>query len=400
MNILFLSGWYPFPPRNGSELRIFNLLGALTSRHQVTLLALQDPEDPRSNEQTLPNVRVRSAPRRPYRPNSLRALLGLFGTVPRALVDTYVADMEALIKQELESHNYDLVIASELRMAAYRSAFEDHPSIFEDLELGVYQSKQAQASNGLKRLRHQAAWFKLRAYLRRIVPRFGAVTVVSERERELLRATLSGEVRIEVVPNGVDVPDQEIETLDWSAPSLIYTGSMTYFANFDAMSWFVSEIFPLVRLQIPGARLLITGDPGERPLPEAEGVELTGFVEDVRPLLASADVSVVPLRLGGGTRLKILEAMALETAVVSTSKGAEGLELESEVHLLIKDQPKAFAEGIVRLLHQRELRERLISNARRLVAERYDWSVIVPAFVRLAEETAQDHTPIVEADSL
>jgi glycosyltransferase involved in cell wall biosynthesis len=132
----------------------------------------------------------------------------------------------------------------------------------------------------------------------------------------------------------------------------------------------------------------ITGDHANLPLPPADRVTLTGFVDDVRPLIAAAGVSVVPLRVGGGTRLKILEAMALRTPVVTTSKGAEGLDVQPGEHLLIADTPEAFAAASLRLLQEPGLRQRLADNAYRLVAEKYDWAVTMPRFLELVERVA------------
>ncbi len=390
MKILFLSNWHPFPPKNGSELRIYYLLAALAEKHQVTLLDLHEPGSRPSEAQPLSGIRVRSLPRRAYRPTSPQAIAGLFSPIPRALVDTHLVEMEALIRQELRENDYDLVVASQLAMAAYHHLFAHVPSIFEEVELGIYRSKQEQAGGFLGRWRHRISWFKLSAYLRQIVPRFAACTVVSERERGYLQELVRDQQPIEIVPNGIDMATyREVEELGWETPTLIYTGSLKYFANFDAMSWFVSEVFTLIRQEIPSVRLLVTGDPGGRSLQSIAGVQLTGYVEDVRPLIASADVSVVPLRLGGGTRLKVLEAMALGTPVASTRKGAEGLDVEAGRHLLVADEPSDFAVAVVRLLAERALRDRLASHALQLVSEKYDWPVLLPRFVALVERVAQ-----------
>lgn len=390
MRILFLSAWDPFPPTNGSELRIHNLVGALADRHEVTLLALSEKDDPNPDGQIPENIRMREFKRRRYRPLGIKALAGFISPVPRALIDTYVPAMENAIREELESQNYDLVVASELRMSAYLPVYGGVPSLLEDLEIGVYFSKQANAKTVLGRWRHKLSWFKLSSYLRRIGPQFSAITVVSDTERGLLETVLPRYAGIEIIPNGVDVSSYNgVQDLKWESPTLIYCGSMTYFANFDAMEWFVNEVFPLTRRKFSNIRLLITGDPGDEQLSQMDGVELTGFVDDVRPLVASADVSIVPLRLGGGTRLKVLEAMALGSPVVSTSKGAEGLEVKNGEHLLIRDDPAGFAQAIETLIEERVLRRSLIANAEKLVAEKYDWSAILPRFVEVSESAAQ-----------
>ena len=179
-----------------------------------------------------------------------------------------------------------------------------------------------------------------------------------------------------IVPNGVDL---EVNSGDFGAPrpdTLIYSGALTYDANFDAMAFFLRDVFPLIRARRPNVHLRITGGyqgvPIEQ-LPLGTGVELTGYLDNIQLAVAQSWLCVVPLRVGAGTRLKILEAMALGTPVVSTSKGAEGLEVTHGEDILIADEPEEFANGVVRLLEDRDLRARLSINGRRLVEETYSW---------------------------
>jgi glycosyltransferase involved in cell wall biosynthesis len=154
------------------------------------------------------------------------------------------------------------------------------------------------------------------------------------------------------------------------------------------MTWFLQEVYPRIQAQAPDVCVTITGDHADLPLPPADNVTLTGFVDDVRPLIASAWVSLVPIRVGGGTRLKILEAMALGTPVVTTSKGAEGLDAKHGEHLLIANSPEAFAEAVIRLLQEPGLRQRLADKAYQLVQERYDLAALMPRFLDLVERVA------------
>jgi glycosyltransferase involved in cell wall biosynthesis len=195
---------------------------------------------------------------------------------------------------------------------------------------------------------------------------------------------------IEVIPNCVNLADYRNVCEAPQPETLIFTGSFRYSANHDAMVWFLSEVYPRIRAQIPSVRLSITGDHADLPLPPAGNVVLTGFVDDVRPLIASSWVGLAPIRIGGGTRLKILEAMALRTPVVATSKGAEGLELEDEEHLLIADTPEGFAEAVVRLLRKPRLRKRLVDHGYQAIQEKYDWPAVMPRFLELVEQVAHD----------
>jgi glycosyltransferase involved in cell wall biosynthesis len=154
------------------------------------------------------------------------------------------------------------------------------------------------------------------------------------------------------------------------------------------MVWFLREVYPHVQAQVTDVRLSITGDHADRPLPPASNVALTGFVDDVRPLIARSWGSVVPLHTGGGTRLKILEAMALGTPVVATPKGAEGLDVQDGEHILIADTPETFAQQVIHLLKKPELRQQLADNAHQLIREKYDWEVVLPRFLDLIERVA------------
>jgi glycosyltransferase involved in cell wall biosynthesis len=177
---------------------------------------------------------------------------------------------------------------------------------------------------------------------------------------------------------------------------LVYNGSLTYSANYDAMVHFLSEIYPLIREEEPGVSLTITGsldgvDLGGLNLDGS--VRLSGYVADVRPLVAGASVCVVPVRQGGGTRLKILEAMALGTPVVATPKGAEGLQVKPGQDVLLGRDPEEFAAQIVRLLRDPTLRENLSGHARRTVERRYDWTVLGRRFVDLVAGAVRERTP-------
>jgi glycosyltransferase involved in cell wall biosynthesis len=202
-----------------------------------------------------------------------------------------------------------------------------------------------------------------------------------------------------VVPNGVDLDRYRG---DFGAPepsTLVFPGALTYSANFDAVEFFLHKIFPLVKAVRPETILRVTGKTDGVPvdrLPLDEGVILTGYLDDVRPTVARSRVCVTPLLSGGGTRLKILEAMALGTPVVSTRKGAEGLDVTSGEDILIADGPNEFADAILRLLGDETLRARLVANGRKLVQERYGWNRIgrkLNCFLRQVVEWHREAKP-------
>jgi glycosyltransferase involved in cell wall biosynthesis len=245
-------------------------------------------------------------------------------------------------------------------------------------------------------MQYLVSWWKARQYERRIFRRFDLVTMVSEQDRRVSEAGLSNKRgRVEVVPNGVDCRHNRPSLAQPTPQTLVFNGSMTYDANLEAVKYFLDGVYPLVQSRVPGVSLTITGSTSgvDLSLLNLNGrVRLAGYVDDVRPLVAGASACVVPIRQGGGTRLKILEAMALGTPVVSTTKGAEGLEVTPGKNILIADEPADFASQVVRLMREPDLRERLAVNARRLVEERYDWRAIGQNFVRLVESVVEQRS--------
>lgn len=398
MRILFLSRWFPFPPSNGAKLRIYNLLRALAGSHTVTLIAFTDQAVSRPPVELYACCEtIHLVPYIPFNPTSRRALLGIVNPKPRWIIDTYSPAMDAQIRQTLREMHHDIVIASQWDMAAYYPAFAGTPALFEEAELGVFDTKRQSATSLLQRIRHELPWLKLRFYLRRLASHFDAITVASDTEEELLTRMLPGYDAIKVIPNCVALNSYDTVEAQPQPNTLIFTGALSYFANADAMSWFVDEIYPRIRVAVPDVHLRITGNHAGHQLPDTRNITLTGFVDDVRPLVANSWISLAPIRFGGGTRLKILEAMALRTPVVATSKGAEGLSVRHDEHMLIADTPADYAAAVVRLLRDRDLRRRLTDNAYRLVQQRYTWDIIAPHLLTLVEAVAATPpTPAVQ----
>jgi glycosyltransferase involved in cell wall biosynthesis len=384
MKILFLSRWFPFPADNGSKIRIHNLLKGLSEYHEVTLLAFYDPE-----ESSLEDVeqysfckQLKAVPWEPFDAKSQKAIFGLFSLSPRSLLDTHSPQMESLIRDAISGEKFDVIIASQLTMASYFPAFGGLPAIFEEIELGLYLDQAFNDGNWIQQLRLRLTWFKLKRYFLRLLNSFVLCTVVSEREREIFRKNFPRHGnKIEVFPNCVNLDDYQGTDKTVKSCQLIFCGSFRYRPNYFAMQWFVGHVFPLILEKVPDVQLVITGDHANLPLPDTRNIILAGYVDDVKSLIAACSVSIAPLWSGGGTRLKILEAMALGTPVVATSKGAEGLLTENGEHILIADQPEIFAQSVIKILSDKELSDFLSSNALQLVKTKYDWRTIMPKFL-------------------
>jgi polysaccharide biosynthesis protein PslH len=387
MQILFLSRWFPFPPDNGSKLRINNLLRALAQCHQVTLLSFTEKEGDLKGSSIANDYceEIRSVGWKPFDPKSQRAILGYFSLKPRSFIDTYSFRMGTLIKETLEKKHIDLIIASQVDMAAYYEIFRGYPALFEEVEISAFYQKYISAKQPLERCRHGVMWWKYKKFITRSMDSFNYCTVVSEPEKQLLVKIGVPEGKIKVIPNHIDLDGRSNSMDTPERNSLIFPGSILFYANYDAVSWFLEEILPIILNRLPDVHFKITGEHHGLLLPSKENVILTGYVEDVKPLIARSWISLAPIRLGGGTRMKILEAMALRTPVVSTTKGAEGLDVQDNVHLLIADTPEKYADCIIRLLKDPHLRKRIGDNAYNLVKEKYDWAVVMPHFLKFVE---------------
>jgi len=205
---------------------------------------------------------------------------------------------------------------------------------------------------------------------------------VSELDRRFFSQYIDA-YKITVIPTGVDTDYFQPTHGEENPNSLVFTGSLDWLPNDDAMSYFLTELLPRIRYYVPQATFCIAGrnpSPKIRALAIRHGVQVTGRVQDIRPYIRSAAVYVVPLRIGGGTRLKIFEAMAMGKAIISTSIGAEGLPVENGENIIVRDDPDQFALSAARLLLDSEYRRRLGSAARQLVSTNYSWKVAAAKF--------------------
>jgi len=391
MNLLFLSGWFPYPPDNGSKIRILNLLRGLSGRHRVSLISFYDSPPGERQMEALRSLcqDIHGLPSRSFSPCRPRALLGFFSPTPRSLLDTHSPPMAQAIREQVRKRVYDLVIASEITMAAYWKAFAPLPALLEDLELGALATGAGLRAWSPRRLRRMLTWLKVRRYVAHLLPHFRACTVVSTKEKELLHQVAPHYRNVAVIPNGVDLSSYGGIVVERQRKRLIFPGSLTYPANDDAVRFFLKEVLPRILQEEPETSLVITGRFPRQLSPLPPSVHLTGWVEDVRPWIAGSWVTIVPLRQGGGTRLKVLESLALGTPVVATSKGAEGIEGEAGRHFLLADDPPSLAAAVLRLLRDEALWHSLSEQGRQLVGEKYDWGSVLPRFLDLVEECAR-----------
>jgi glycosyltransferase involved in cell wall biosynthesis len=388
MKILFLSSWFPYPPTNGAKIRIYNLIRQLAEHHEIDLVSLAKTISVNEARQQVPflmqychTVEVTAA--QPFVPGSLAAYKGFVSPKPRSIVQTYSPEMARLVNDKVRSNAYDVVVASEVGAPALVSLLacrvDGVPKVLDALEVALAKDAYEGQSSPLRRLRHGLTWFKLRRFSKEMLRQAEACTVPSKQEKQNLLEIVPKHSRIEVIPHSLDLTYYAGSFGSPKPKSLIFTGSFTYHANLDAARYFIQEIYPHIRTGLPDVTVQIAGSTDGADLsewPVDESITFTGFLGDVRPSVAQSWLSVVPLRVGAGTRLKIIESMALGTPVVSTSKGAEGLEVTHGENILIADDPEQFAQAVVKVVQNPKLHEKLSKAGLRLVTDKYDSEVI------------------------
>lgn len=403
MNILFISTWFPFPLNNGSRIRVYHLLRALSKNHRVHLIAFLPPEIDKQvttiGRQEITAARqvcasIEWVERDPFWRDPRQRLSAHFSLTPRDVLRGSSTEMGELVRMTASERTYDVIIASTIDAAQYAGQV-DHPRrILEEHNFTTawMEERYRHQAGPIHRVAGWITWQKCQRYERRLYAEFAAVTMVSENDLRAVRESMPGyHGRLEVIPNGVDLETRRFGMSEPQMDTLVFNGSLTYTANLEAIRWFVAEVWPLIQQKRPRTRLAITGNTDGLDLSWLAGdpsITLTGYLEDVRPVVAQSWLAVAPLRSGGGTRLKILEAMALGTPVTATSKGAEGLDVTPDKNILIADNPDDFALQCLRILDSTSLRSTLAGEARHLVEQNYDWAMIGKKFCELVESVA------------
>lgn len=379
MNILFLSRWFPFPPDNGSRIRVDSLLRTLASQHVVDLISFAGMGDSAIDLAEARKIcrKVTVVPYHGFQPRSKKAIRGLLSAVPSSVLATHSPSMQESVNEAWRPGIHDLIIASQLDMAPYARRLPGGKKLLEEVELTSLWEQPMQTHHLLKKARRGLMWWKMTRYIAGIVDDFDILTVASEQERIRLLEIAPVSNKVHVVPNGVDVQKFDLDFGDPRPDTLVYSGSLTYSANLEAVRYFVTCVLPEIRQARPDATLYVTGRCEGVPLDDlkhAGGVEFTGYLEDIRPTVGAAWLSVVPLISGGGTRLKVLESLALGTPVVSSAKGVEGLQLVAGRDYICADTAAEFASAVIELLENPQERARLSASGRQVVRERFAWT--------------------------
>jgi glycosyltransferase involved in cell wall biosynthesis len=396
MRILWVKVGGLWPLHTGGRLRSFHIISQLSRIHRVTLMTTHGPGDrPEGLASQLSQCeRVTSFPHIVPKRGSAsfaRAVVGSWlSPLPVDVWKWQVPALREATRRIMAAREVDLCVADFVFSTPNVPLGGSVPVVFfaHNVEHIIWKRLSQIEPRPWRRLLLEMEWRKMRRVEARVCNRARLTIAVSEVDRTLLAAHAGGAALCSI-PTGVDtaffVPNGSRE----ASASLVFTGSMDWYPNEDAILHFIQAILPSIRRSVPEASLTVVGrnpSPRLRAAAAEVGVRVTGTVEDVRPYLSEAAVVIVPLRVGGGTRLKIFEALAMGKAVVATGVGAEGLPLVSGTHYLRGDAPDEFAQAVVSLLQDSGRRKTLGAAGRRLVEEQFAWPQVARQFAAQCQE--------------
>jgi polysaccharide biosynthesis protein PslH len=397
MRILWVKANKLLPISSGGDIRSYNIARQLRARHELTFLSYYDGRTDDAYEKEL----KRHFPGAVCVSTGREANSGLwrgFGYIsrfadsaPYAVSRFASAPVREHLTAWFRDRRFDVAVCDFLDAAVNFPEDPGVPTVLfqHNVESEIWRRHAEASSNPIRRAMYKREFARMLRYEQEIVGKYPHVIAVSQHDKELMAKWADGS-RITVVPTGVDL-EQYGPALSPSPaePLIVFVGAMDWEPNIDAMEYFCGEIWPLVKAGVAGARLRIVGRNPDRRVQKlaSQWIEVTGTVTSVVDHLRQAATVIVPLRIGGGTRLKIYEAMAMGKAVVSTSVGAEGLDVRHEHNILLADNPRSFADAVVMFLQDRELRSRYERAAAELAAQ-YDWPAIGVKFSQVLDRVA------------
>ena len=389
MNILWIKAGGLVPLDAGGKIRSYHILRELSHEHDVTLFTFYAGHSNGEHSEVREMLtKVVCVPLNLPPSRSLRGLADYvvhsFSSHPYTMAKYYRPEVFHSFARLLESETYDLRICDFVYPAPLIPWDEPTPKILfaHNVEAQVWKRYHDVTRNPFLSLVTWREYHALAKAEKFYVQQADHLLTVSELDRRFFSQYIDA-YKITVIPTGVDTDYFQPTHGEENPNSLVFTGSLDWLPNDDAMSYFLTELLPRIRYYVPQATFCIAGrnpSPKIRALAIRHGVQVTGRVQDIRPYIRSAAVYVVPLRIGGGTRLKIFEAMAMGKAIISTSIGAEGLPVENGENIIVRDDPDQFALSAARLLLDSEYRRRLGSAARQLVSTNYSWKVAAAKF--------------------
>lgn len=400
LKILFLSQRFLFPMDTGGKIRTGKILEQLSRKAELTVISnVESPkDDPYLPEMSRLCRKFIPVPWKETERYNLKFYLKIaaqsLSRYPISVLNDYSPALEQAVLEELQRENYDLAICDFLQSTLNFRRVKNIPQLLfqHNVEATITQRHLMNAKDPVSKVFWGLQHRKMMAHEGSMCRRFDATIAVSEKDKERMEEWFSAS-HVFDIPTGVDTDFFKPAEGVREKKQLVFTGSMDWLPNEDAMIYFVDKIFPLIKQAEPETTLKIVGrkpTPSLLKLTEGRGdITTTGWVEDTRPYMAESAVFIVPIRIGGGTRMKIYEALAMGKAMVSTSVGAEGLPLAHDEQILFADDERAFADRVIELLRDREHRRRLGETARQYVYDHFRWEKVADVFLDLCRQTAK-----------
>jgi glycosyltransferase involved in cell wall biosynthesis len=391
MKLLWVYSGFLHPTTRGGQIRTLETLKRLHSRHEIHYAALWNPKYPegpaRAPESSSHIYPVRHTPAAKTSPVfALQLVKGLFARLPVPVLRYDSRELRAAVDRLRREIPFDHVICDFLNSAPYFRDLSNVVLFQHNVEAVIWERHAANAPTFLRRRYFRLQAQRMSAYERKVCNSVKSIVAVSESDAQKMR-DLYGVTRVGAVPTGVDLEFFTPQGPADSTSDLVFVGSMDWMPNADGILWFVNQVLPLIRKRLPQSTIAVVGrQPGREVANLAQRdplIRISGTVPDVRPFLWSAKAAIVPLRIGGGTRLKIYEAMAARVPVVSTTIGAEGLDISRGENIMIGDTPAQFADACLQLLTDESERRRLAAAAWEHVSAHHSWEAAATAFERL-----------------
>jgi len=384
--ILFISPEVPWPLDTGGKIRSFNILKELSQKYEIVLVSF-------GKKKNLLGIRkyIKKAVIIPHHLNLFKKFLNLFFSMmsekPTKVLNFYSPLMKEAIDKTIKKENPQILYFEHIYMASYLKDIGDKEKFFKIIDThNVYFhffTSLSKSQNKIKALINRGQIEKMKQYEAKIYSLSDLVLVCSPIEKQILLKTCPG-LKIEVVPNGVDLElYQSVSPLSHSN-RIIFIGSFDHYPNEEGVLWFVENVLPRIKKRIKNFHIYLIGRQPSRRIKELNkisSIKVLGYVKDIKSYLLESKVFIVPLFAGGGTRLKILEAMAARVPVISTSKGAEGLKVKDGRDIFIADNAEEFAQKLIQLFTNQNLSQKIIQNAYQLVKENYQWSTCLKPLI-------------------
>lgn len=397
MKILIISMSFPYPPKSGGKIRVYNLIREISKYHEIYLISLIYKDEVEYIPELLKFCKQVEVVRFEHTCLSkiirwLQIILCLFTKKPVEVAAKESRSMRKKINEIIINNEFDIIQVEWLQMAHYLpfNLIIKTPLILVEHDVSyIPWQRRCQLEKGILKYISKRECNKIVNYEREITQKFDKIVVVSEIDKDRL-LMLHNNYDISIILNGVDTDNIQEKVKREYTNSLLFIGWMRHHPNSDAMDFFLKQILPLISKVIPDTKLYVVGQHTPKNIVNYaslnQNIIFTGYVKDVKEYLYTCTIFICPLRIAGGTRLKILEAMAAGIPVVSTLIGAEGLNITHNENILIADTPEEFAEATIKLLRNHKLRERIAHNARIFVEENHQWKKIADDLIEVYED--------------